>query len=290
MHVTADTRQTQSRSGRPDRQAVLRAAAELVLVAAIALVGARAIWFAAYGGDVERLEIAPSAQMSPRAGEAGRADLSALIRADLFGERAFAGEPAEAEAPETRLDLTLRGVRQGGTPQTGSAIIQAPQTGQRTLPVGAEIAPNVTLEAVYADRVIIARAGMRESLFLREQSAREPRLLRQAGAAPEPVENTATPEPAPAAFSEEDWVRGLRLARAEAEGQAIGYRIEASSDPALLAATGLEAGDIIVSVNGRRLDRPVNTLEVLEELAEASRAEFVLLRGGQSRTIEVNLR
>lgn len=282
----------------PDRAGRARlaaGAAELAIAALIALLLARALWFVVYGGDAERLDLDLTGPApAERAGERG-ADLSILADGVLFAARGApdAGE-AVADAPETQLDLTLRGVRRGSDPQSGTAVIQSPELGQRTLPVGAEIAPGVVLEAVHADRVIINRRGVRESLLLREDARARTSLLRPAGEdTPEAVETTITPPPAPpgaARLTEADWVRGLRLERAEADGEAVGYGVLDSSDPALLDTVGLQAGDIVTHVNGRALTGSVNTLEVLEELAESSRASFVVLRGGEARTIEVELR
>lgn len=277
-------RQTQKRPGRPGWGAVLRASVELVLACVLAVLLARAVWFVAYGGDAERLDLQLAPADAVRAAEGEGPDLSALRGTGLFAARAFAGEDGLERVPETRLDLTLHGVRRGPDPQSGSAVIESPGAGQRTLPAGAEIAPEVRLEEIHSDRVIIDRRGVRESLFLREE-ARRTRLVQPAGAPGEADE--AKPAPRPSAA---DWVRGLRLERTGQDGRTIGYTVLAQSEPGLLETAGLEPGDIITSVNGRRLDRSVNTLEVLEELAESPSARFTVLRGGQSRTIEVNLR
>lgn len=283
-------RQTQNRPGFPKPGAVLRVSAELIAVAVLAVVLARAVWFVAYGGDAGRLDLdLAGAQAAPSAQQAGT-DLSVLGRARLFAAREFADVSGLESAPETRLALTLHGVRRGSDPQSGSAIIESREAGQRTLPVGAEIAPDVTLEAIYPDRVIIDRQGVRESLYLREEGRRAS-LLQPSGAASEAVGAAPAPAPEPApGLSQAGWVRGLRLERAEQGGTITGYAVLATSDPALLRAAGLEPGDIITSVNGRRLDRSVNTLEVLEELAESASASFTVLRAGEARTIEVNLR
>lgn len=291
MRTAADMRQTQNRRGLPAPGVFARASAELVLVALLALLVARAVWFAAYGGDVDRLDIDPTYIDGAATTQQGRADLSVLTSTRLFAERDFSGPEADrVSAPETQLDLTLHGVRRGPDPQSGSAIIESPQHGQRTLPVGAEIAPNIILEAIYPDRVIIDRRGLAESLFLREQAQRT-RLMQPAGPVPEAVESTPTAGPSSSTrFTQADWVGGLRLERAGQADAVTGYRVTSASDPALLQATDLMAGDIITSVNGRRLDRSVNTLEVLEELAESSSARFTILRAGEARTIEVDLR
>jgi len=297
MGTATRTRQGLRPARAIDRRAAVRfgvIAVELALAGLVAVLAARLVWFLAFGADIDRLDAAlaePGA--GPQRAEAS-IDLSALSAGTLFAARS-AGEagPAIETAPETDLDLVLRGVRRTGDPRAGSAIIQTSQGEQRIIPVGGEIAPNVTLEAIYPDRVIIDRRGARESLSLRED-ARRTTLLRASGQPREAVE--ATPTPAPAAtraparrFGEDDWLRGLRLERLE-PGSAGGYRIRPDSDRALLESVGLEPGDVITSVNGRTITRTVNMAAVLENLAEASSARFTVLRDGRTRTIEVNLR
>ncbi|GGE42901.1 hypothetical protein GCM10011367_17010 [Marinicauda pacifica] len=263
--------------------AIARAVAEAALAALIALILARAIWFVAYGAEIDRFDLDPSLIPQTASAREETADLTVLTEGRLFAGSAGPAAAAVEDAPETQLDLTLHGVRRGGDAQSGAAIIEAPGEGQRTLPVNAEIAPGVTLEAIYPDRVIINRRGVRESLYLREERARRTSLLR-ASEAPEAVTSTATPPPEP--LTREDWTRGLRLRPAE---DGSGYRVLADSEPRLLERAGLEAGDLITAINGRPLSGPADALDALARLGQGGRARFTLLRDGDARTIEVDL-
>ena len=268
-----------TRNGRAG--AILRAAAEVALVALIGVILARAIWFGVYGAEIDRLDLDPSLMPQAASARAEPADLSVLNEGRLFAGAAAPAAAVVEDAPETQLDLTLHGVRRGGDAQSGAAIIEAPGEGQRTLPVNAEIAPGVTLEAIYPDRVIINRRGARESLYLREERARQTSLLRASEAPQLAITDTATPPPEP--LTREDWTRGLRLRPAE---DGSGYRVLADSEPRLLERAGLQAGDLITAINGRPLSGPA---DALERLGQGSSARFTLLRDGDARTIEVDL-
>lgn len=161
---------------------------EAGLVLVLAWLAAQALWFVIYGAEARPLDIDPG--LGARPGAAAERDLSALQAFTVFASRGAVAAAPSGEAPETRLNLVLRGVRTGPSPADGSAVIESPGQGQRALAAGAEIADGVRLVEIYADRVIINRRGARETIYLREQGRRA----------------AAAPRPAPAARSEEHHV------------------------------------------------------------------------------------
>jgi general secretion pathway protein C len=276
--------------------AAARLTLELALAALIAVLAARALWFGVYGASAFSLDVeAASARPALRSG--GAADLSRLASAGLFSARSFEGQsadPAIIDAPETRLDLILHGVRRSADPDRSTAVIQAPRQGQRSLGVGAEIVDGVTLEAVYADRVIINRRGARESLFLREEAETGARLIRSAGApepAPAPPADAESPAQAEAeALGAQDIAAGLRLALERDGERILGYRVSEQSRSDVLSAIGLQAGDLVTTLNGRALDRPAKILDLLEQLERAEQVRLTVLRDGEALSLEAELR
>ncbi|MFW5659847.1 MAG: type II secretion system protein N, partial [Oceanicaulis sp.] len=166
------------RDARAQRGARLAArAAEIVLVLVIAWIASQALWYILYGAEARRLEIDadPGAGASGASGAAAMRDLSALETFAVFASRGRPdAAPADA-APETRLNLVLRGVRTGASPLDGSAVIESPGQGQRALLAGAEIADGVRLVEIHPDRVIINRRGARETIYLRDEARRNAR-------------------------------------------------------------------------------------------------------------------
>ncbi len=71
----------------------------------------------------------------------------------------------------TSLNLKLFGIRQDQASGQGSAIIAGSDGQQRSIAVGEEIEPGVTLKAVGFDSVTISRGGADEQLFMDQSQA-----------------------------------------------------------------------------------------------------------------------
>ncbi len=260
---------------------------EAVSISMLALLAARLLWFVLYGASVSQIDIEPLSPLDVAAAPVA-VDASSLRRGKLFEAR---GAQSEVETlPETQLDLTLRGVRRGARAGTGSAVIEAPGQGQRTLPLGAEIVGGVTIEAIHTERVVINRRGVRENLFLREE-ARQRAEAAAAGAGDPPEgrgEASADPQaaaPTLSADSGADWIRALRLSRTDG-----GYRIGEAADADMLSALSLRSGDVITAVNNRPLTQNARALDLFEDLEDVDGASLTVSRDGRAVEIEVELR
>jgi general secretion pathway protein C len=271
--------------------------AEVLLVLVIAWLAAQALWFTLYGAETRRLEI----DTRPARGGGGdlARDLSSLQAFDVFASRAGAPADPAGDAPETRLNLVLRGVRTGASPQDGSAVIESPGQAQRALPVGAEIADGVRLVEIYSDRVIINRRGARETLYLREEARRNARAAGPRQSAPPQVSGpvvqgasalTGEPDPALAAGLEtEDWVDGLRLEPVLEGGALTGLRVRDNTRLEVLRAAGLLPGDVIRSVNGTRLDGAEAARAVAAAFETAGQARLEIERRGAPVVLTIPL-
>jgi general secretion pathway protein C len=71
----------------------------------------------------------------------------------------------------TSLNLKLYGIRQDQVSGRGSAIIAGSDGQQRSIGVGEEIEPGVTLKSVDFDSVTISRGGADEQLFMDQSQA-----------------------------------------------------------------------------------------------------------------------
>lgn len=267
-------------------------AVEVALAVALAWIAAQALWLVIYGTDGLAIEVeAPAPSVGPQTAANGAAGSASGLFAALPG----AAPAAQPDAPETRLNLTLRGVRSGADGTGGSAVIETPNRGQRSLGVGEEIAPGVTLYAVYDERVIINRNGARESLYLTEAAARRAREARNAAPArnaqaddPAPVALTGQPDAA-AALDRDAWREGLRLEPALDDGAMVGMRVRDSSAREVLRASGLLPGDIIVRLNGEALTSAQAAGRAVRSLETADQVVLSVRRGGQDMTLEARL-
>lgn len=197
-----------------------------------------------------------------------------LTEVDPFHRASVAGPVAAgaaSRAPETMLNLQLFGIRAGLGGAPGSAIVGTPDNQQGAYYVGQEIMSGVRLEQVLPDRVVIRRNGVAESLSFDRDSA-----LQTAAVAP------ATSLPA----AEErrldfDAMKALAMVLRVSPAER-GLLLEGSSDPSAMQQTGLEPGDLLLSVNGTAVSDPGS----LASLAAAGAAQGLTLeieRKGQRK-------
>jgi general secretion pathway protein C len=262
---------------RPSDMTRIIVGAEVALTMTIAVIAGRMVWTVleppawASAGDAATVSAAPR-----------RAALAPILTdVDPFHRAASGGQPvlgAAVSAPETMLNLQLFGIRagQGGSP--GSAIVATPDNVQGVFVTGQEIMPGVRLEQILPDRIVIRRNGVTEGLsFDRDKSA-------QMAEAPPAY-------PAPAAAPAEEPLRRLDVdvralvtalkVRPAERGGARGLLLEGSADPSVLEQTGLEPGDLLVSVNGT----PAGDVGALSALAAsgALRLTLEIERKGQRK-------
>jgi len=98
----------------------------------------------------------------------------ALASVQMFGneEQAVAPETDIDDLPETNLKLVLRGVMSASGDFPGSALVEDNKGQTEAFIVGDELPGNATLRTVRPDRIIIERAGVRESLFFPDDEDR----------------------------------------------------------------------------------------------------------------------
>lgn len=133
---------------------------ELALIALIALQVARLIWTAA-------TPVGPLGEWSGAASARGDASSAVLATFDPFFRLSGAAGPVTV----TSLNLKLFGIRQDQASGRGSAIIAGSDGQQRSIAVGEEIEPGVTLKSVDFDSVTISRGGADEQLFMDQSQA-----------------------------------------------------------------------------------------------------------------------
>jgi general secretion pathway protein C len=230
--------------------------------------------------------------------EAPTVDVGQLASLDLFGAPpvATAGGIA-ADAPDTTLQLRLAGVFVSGLPADSSAIVAernnpaAPVKSYRindTLPGGAVLAE------VHDDRILIRRGqGAAEVLRFEKTGLLEGGNAAQAGLggrgieaddrADEAVDVRAALDNAIMAMGRnpDAFVQQFGL-----KPGPLGYEITDMTPEDLRGAIGLQPGDRILSVNGRRLGNPRQDQEVLTALKASGAARVEVQRGGQIVTIE----
>lgn len=254
-----------------DRSALLRTGVEVALVLLLAAQAARLAW----------LLVSPPGPVGdwPPA-DAGRASgaVPALALAfDPFHPGAHGG-PVAANASGYRLHA----VRVAGS--SGSAILSTADGGpQAPFQLGDEVTPGVTLAGVGAGHAVLRTGSGDQRLELESgASTLPPRAASTAASLPSaapPVTDAQSAAIDPAALLAQ---AGLR-ARTEG-GRVTGYTLIPRGGGELLRQAGLQAGDVLVAVDGNQLN-PERLAELESELAGRDEVRLTVQRDGQPRTL-----
>ncbi|MEQ8483394.1 MAG: type II secretion system protein N [Pseudomonadales bacterium] len=261
----------------------------------------------------------PSAAQTPAARPGGRAatDVTAILNRQLFGaaDATAMGQAQNTPTVTTQLPLELLGVFVADDADASAAIVS--QRGRQGLlyAVGESVPGNATLVEVHNDHVVLRRGGTREALYFPAPGSSLAARTPSAGLGLEPVipldqqplqtfDEPFQESPEPLLDEEPDQASanaadaGDTLAeyrdRLEqdpaqtlqelgvapvADGASEGYRVGDLAQSPYLSQTGLQPGDVILSVNGRPVgDLNQDRLELDNVLAEGS-ARLEVQRG-----------
>ncbi len=250
----------------------------IVLLAVLMLTLARGVW----------LLLPPASEplpASPRSVPAAHAQVAPDVLASIATTRLWGALPAPVPvasvAQDTRLPLSLRGVLSG----EGLALIDASGNATKVYRVGDALPGGAVLKDVLADHVLIERAGVTERLALPRQT-----LGKQAIGAVDAASSPASAnlgkflQQSPAELSKE-----FRLTPVTDGGKLRGYRLRALRHPEMLQRAGLEADDVLVSVNGTSLTQANDLPKFIKDLRSATSIDAVVLRNGSEIPLHLDL-
>jgi general secretion pathway protein C len=243
-------------------------------------------------------------------------DLNALLSRNLFGavdSAAVDAQAAETPTVATRLPLELRGVFVADVAEESVAIISQKGRAGELYSVGDTVPGNATLVEVQSDHVVLRRAGAREALFFPEVAGSGMAETVESPAMEEPLsyddgmaDETAVADSDPAAETAgmealiedirervdtdpEGALAELGISPVE-EGGASGYRLGDLAQSPYLSQTGLQPGDVILSINGRPVgDLSQDRLEIDNVLAQGS-ARLEVQRGSRRFFVTASIR
>lgn len=261
----------------PDRAAHLRMVVEAVLIGLLLLQAGRLVWIVV---DPKAPSMAPLAQAQIKP-----ADLNVFQRFDAFFRTGGLSSLADVTNADT-AQLRLFGVRSGGAGD-GSAIIGLADGRQVSVGVGEEVEPGLVLKEVGQDYVTLARGLSVSRLVFSEVPVGAP-----PPPPPPPGEQVVGPAApasapsAPAAAVDPSRLMAQASLRPRMQGMAIkGFTVSGSGDQ--LAAAGLQAGDVILSVNGNELTGLDRIAALRGQLANSANAEVRFERAGQVQTTTI---
>ncbi len=250
----------------------------------------------------------------PRTPQTPAPDADTLAEAgNLFGiwqERTDAVPVAHAEVPtETSLPLRLIGVYVSASAERSAAIIaRGSEQGVRYV-VGERIPGNAVLASVNANSVMLTRAGRTERLSFPDIDA-DNAIRAHESRASEPPPDVAPPIartqlgstlPEVSSLGEKiEEYRSLATRNPDealqrlglqpvSQSEASGYRVADLPDNPWVRRTGLQDGDLVLSVNGRAIGDPqLDRLEIDNLFAEG-RVRLEIQRGERRFFVDTTL-
>lgn len=191
------------------------------------------------------------------------------------------GDPFHPRARDASqaTGYTLLGVRvvAGG----GSAIL-AHDGRQTSYATGDEVAAGVTLAAVAADHVILRAGGRDQRIALAPPAASGLPAAHALPVGAPPEQKQAGPDSV--AVDPKALLTGTGLRPQRDAGRITGYTIVPRGNEALLQRAGLQAGDVLLAVDGKPLDP--GELDDLKRDPGAT-ATLTVRRGDQTRTLKL---
>ncbi len=253
-------------------------------------------------------------------------DLNAILAGNLFGAADQAPqEPVDQPAVVTRLPLELLAVYEADDPEDSAATIAEKGRQGINYDVGDEVPGNATLVEVHHNYVVLRRAGSRETLNFPQPGEnlayRTPSGPTDADGVDQsfpdvmedyPPDEQATDDPYSAAEpgtqmqdpNLQNLVDEYRQqldqnpsqaldelgVQPVAEGAAEGYRIGDLARSPYLSQTGLQPGDVVLSVNGRPVGDLKSDRQELDNVLAQGSARLEVQRGNRRFFVTASLK
>jgi len=219
-----------------------------------------------------------------------------LTSANIFGVSEKAVSQKQTKAPETKLNLTLKGVLAAKPMERASAIIAQGKSGKEDIySVGDRVPGGVLIKEIHPEYVVLERNGQLETLKLQKisgvagfESTRESRDAGgrssnlSPGAALKEIRGDILKNPT----SFGDYAL---LVLVKENGKQIGYRLKPQKKGELLSELGIESNDVITEINGVKLDKPENGISALRKLSTAKDLNIVVKRNGTEVPLNITL-
>jgi len=266
---------------------VLPPLVSLMLVLAISYTMASLAWLLMPSGksthNTSALRISPGMNNQSSANQSD-AQVNTITRQHLFGEyEQVATKQDTADAPDTRLNLVLRGILADTPMENASAIISIGRRGEEmTYGIGDKVS-GASVKEIHADRVILERNGQFETLRMPKEFNS---LINTSSATNSPAPRMDTPGSVigeirakilrnPTSFGE----YAIPVPYNE-NGRLRGYKLQPQGDRSLFDQLGLDPNDVILAVNGVPLNNPAKGITALRRLQRAKEIDLKVLRNG----------
>jgi general secretion pathway protein C len=223
-----------------------------------------------------------------------------LTSANVFGVSEKAAVQQQTKAPETKLNLTLKGVLAATPMEMASAIIAQGKNGKEDIyGIGDKMPGGVTIKEIHPEYVVLERSGRLETLKLQKDSdvdgfgSADKSNLQTGGS------SNSYSQDSPAAALKDIRSNILKNPTSfgdyalpvvvKENGKQIGYRLKPQQKGQMLSELGIESGDVITQINGVKLDNQQNGISALRKLSTAENLNIVVKRNGAEVPLNISL-
>jgi general secretion pathway protein C len=267
--------------------------ATFVLIAISAVLLGRLTWAVIEPSSVlPAVGVAP-ATASDSGGAASVGGFRQLAALSVLG--ASASQPTVLNVPDTTLSWTLKGVLSDPDPRRSFAILAPQGQREKLYRVGDALPGNVRLDQILPDQVILARDGKLETLRLKRAQGGAARAATQAPAQT-PAAASIAADGGVARIDREGWANDpqrfmdvITASPVMQDGALYGLEVHPARNLREFEAAGLEAGDVIIAVEGRPVGEINDYRDLLQELGDASSLSVSLERNGEPLNITITM-
>lgn len=231
---------------------------------------------------------------SQRAKTLSTPDFSHISQAHLFGQyQQTDNKPATTDAPETRLNLVLKGVLAATPMKSAIAIISQGKNGKEDNYSPGDKVASATIKEIHADRVILERNGRLETLRMPKDSSDS--LIKSSPRNRARTSNRSSPGQVLANIRKQILKNPTSFGQYaipvpyNENGKLRGYRLQPQGDRSLFDTVGLDPQDVIVAVNGVKLNNPTSGLKALRSLQTAKQIDITVLRNGAELPLQFEI-
>ena len=214
-------------------------------------------------------------------------NIQVIADAHLFGIASANPKDDAGNLQPTQINLVLAGTMAFNDPKAGFAIVGENAVNAKFYRVGATINGSTTLYSVYTDHVVIDRGGVLETLSLPHGPGvgGPPPSLPAVNAGAQLSDNIRRL----ANNNPNSLAQMIRVQPVFSNGTQKGYRVYPGRERAQFARLGLQAGDLITSINGTLLNDPSVTNDILGLLSSSSSVMVSVERNGNPITLNLDI-
>lgn len=234
-------------------------------------------------------------------------DLAALQAAQIFGAAPVVAPSSVEDIPLSSLNLVLTGLIAAG--DNSIALIRVEGQAEAPFALGEEINAGAVLRAVYADRAIIERGGVVESLLL--EGAAQPLPGTPTAPAPKPKSKPAPRARAAAppinandirAQGENNYVVSREALTAQMRNpqkmlsQSLmvpqpggGFLVREIQPGSVYERLGLRVGDVVRSANSQPLNSMEDVMKLYQQSSNNNYIHLEVLRNGRVENLQYTL-